>query len=118
MCFRKEFALEFLADAIRRFREQFPRVGFLLVGPWDREMDGMKTFVKDQNIEDGVCLLASVPHETFLTLLSRSLAYIRTPSYGRNLFFGVGVAQTEGAGARGGQWHSAGRNTTVEGRGY
>ena len=79
ICFRKEFALDFLAEAIRRFRETFPRIGFLLVGPWDREMDGMKTFVKEQRIADAVCLRASVPHDTFLTLLSRSLAYIRTP---------------------------------------
>jgi len=79
VCFRKEFALDFLAQAIRRFREAFPRVGFLLVGPWDREMDGMRTFVKEQKIGDAVCLLASVPHDTFLTLMSRSAAYIRTP---------------------------------------
>ena len=79
ICFRKEFALDFLAQAIRRFRESFPNAGFLLVGPWDREMDAMKAFVKEQKIEDCVCLLASVPHDTFLTLLSRSLAYIRTP---------------------------------------
>ncbi len=79
VCFRKEFALDFLGEAIRRFRQQFPKVGFLLVGPWDREMDGMKAFVKEQGIEDAVCLLASVPHDSFLTLLSRSLAYIRTP---------------------------------------
>lgn len=79
VCFRKEFALDFLAAAVRRFREVFPKIGFLLVGPWDREMDGMKAFVKAQKIEGAVCLLASVPHDTFLTLLSRSLAYIRTP---------------------------------------
>ena len=79
ICFRKEFALDFLAEAIRRFREAFPRAGFLLVGPWDREMDRMNTFVKEQRIADAVCVLASVPHDTFLTLLSRSLAYIRTP---------------------------------------
>jgi len=79
VCFRKEFALDFLAEAMRRFREAFPRVGFLLVGPWDREMDAMKTFVKEQKLEDAVCVLGSVPHETFLCLLSRSLAYVRTP---------------------------------------
>ncbi len=79
VCFRKEFALDFLAEAIRRFRKAFPQVGLLLVGPWDREMDRMKTFVKEQRIEDAVCLLASVPHDMFLTLLSCSLAYIRTP---------------------------------------
>ena len=79
VCFRKEFALDFLAEAVRRFRREFPTIGFLLVGPWDREMDSMKTFMTEQKIEDAVCLLASVPHESFLTLLSRSLAYIRTP---------------------------------------
>jgi glycosyltransferase involved in cell wall biosynthesis len=79
VCFRKEFALDFLAQAMRRFRETFPNVGFLLVGPWDREMDAMKAFLKEQKLEDAVFVLGSVPHETFLTLLSRSLAYIRTP---------------------------------------
>lgn len=79
VCFRKEFALDFLAAAIRRFRETSPKVGFLLVGLWDREMEGMRRFVKEQKIEDAVCLLASVPHDTFLTLLSRAAAYIRTP---------------------------------------
>jgi glycosyltransferase involved in cell wall biosynthesis len=79
VCFRKEFALEFLAKAIRRFRESFPNVGFLLVGPWDREMEAMTTFLKEQKLEDAVCVLGSVPHDTFLTLLSQSLAYIRTP---------------------------------------
>ncbi len=79
VCFRKEFALDFLAEAMKRFRAMFPNTGFLLVGPWDREMDAMKTFVAERKIEDAVCLLASVPHDAFLTLLSRSLAYIRTP---------------------------------------
>lgn len=79
VCFRKEFALELLADAMRRFCERFPGIGFLLVGPWDREMEGMKNFVREQKIGEVVCLLASVPHDTFLTLLARSLAYIRTP---------------------------------------
>jgi glycosyltransferase involved in cell wall biosynthesis len=79
VCFRKEFALDFLAEAMRRFHDAFPGIGFLLVGPWDREMDDMKTFLKEQKLEDAVCVLGSVPHETFLNLLSRSLAYIRTP---------------------------------------
>ena len=79
VCFRKEFALDFLAEAVRSFRAAYPRIGFLLVGPWDREMDAMKTFLREQKLEDAVCVLGSVPHNVFLTLLSRSLAYIRTP---------------------------------------
>jgi glycosyltransferase involved in cell wall biosynthesis len=79
VCFRKEFALGFMADAMRRFREKFPRVGFVMAGPPDREIDAMRAFIKEQRIADAVCLLPSVSHDTFLTLMSRSLAYIRTP---------------------------------------
>jgi glycosyltransferase involved in cell wall biosynthesis len=79
ICFRKEFALPFLAEAIRQFAKAFPRIGFLWVGPPDREMDSMQAFLKEQHIEATVCLLPSVSHDLFLTLMSRSLAYIRTP---------------------------------------
>jgi glycosyltransferase involved in cell wall biosynthesis len=79
VCFRKEFALEFLAEAIRDFREKHPNAGFLWVGPWDREMERMTAFLKAERIDDAVCIQGSMPHDTFLTMLSRSLAYIRTP---------------------------------------
>jgi glycosyltransferase involved in cell wall biosynthesis len=79
VCFRKEFALEFLAGAIRRFRESHPKVGFLWVGPWSREMEPMEMFLRSQKIEGAVLLQGSVPHEMFLNMLTRSLAYIRTP---------------------------------------
>jgi len=79
VCFRKEFDLEFLAEAIRRFRQTHAGVGFLLVGPWDREMDRMTAFLRAERIDDAVCIHGSVPHDAFLTMLTRSLAYIRTP---------------------------------------
>jgi glycosyltransferase involved in cell wall biosynthesis len=79
VCFRKEFALGFVAEVIRRFREKFPSVGFVVVGPPDREMAAMRAFIKEQQIEDAICLLPSVPHELFLTLMRCSLAYLRTP---------------------------------------
>jgi len=79
VCYRKEFALEFLAETIRRFRKIHPNVGFLWLGPWEREMAPMKEFLRAEKIEGAIFLLGSVPHETFLTILSRSLAYIRTP---------------------------------------
>src|SRR5712691_164769 len=79
VCFRKEFGLEFLAEAIRRFRMRFPRIGFLWVGPWDREMTSMREFLRDQGIDNSVFILGSVPHEMFLNILSRTLGYIRTP---------------------------------------
>lgn len=79
VCFRKEFELRFLADAIRRFRAGSPRVGFLFVGAWKRELPHMTEFLRAEGVEDAVYLMGSVPHAMFLTLLSRSLAYIRTP---------------------------------------
>jgi glycosyltransferase involved in cell wall biosynthesis len=79
VCFRKEYALEFYAEAIRHFRQNHPRAGFLFVGVRDREMEQMSAFLKAQGIADAICVQSSLPHDTFLTALSRSLAYIRTP---------------------------------------
>jgi len=79
VCFRKEFALEFLAEAMSRFRARFPKVGFVLVCPPARELGKVKKLLEDQRLDDAACLLGSVSHDTFLTLLSRSLAYLRTP---------------------------------------
>lgn len=79
VCFRKEFALEFLAEVIRRFRVLYPTVGFLWLGPWEREMEPMKAFLRNERINNDVFLMGSVPHEAFLDILSRSMAYIRTP---------------------------------------
>jgi glycosyltransferase involved in cell wall biosynthesis len=79
VCFRKEFELGFLAEAIRQFRCEFPRIGFIWVGPWEREMEATRAFLREHEIEDAVCMMGSVPHDLFLTLITRSLAYIRTP---------------------------------------
>ncbi len=79
VCFRKEYALEFYAEAIRRICALFPHVGFIWVGPGERELSSMREFVHTQKIKDAVFVMGSVPHDLFLTLLSRSLAYIRIP---------------------------------------
>ncbi len=79
ICYRKEYMLEFLAEAMRRFRDKFPRIGFLLVGTSERELEALGNFFKDQNLQEAVCITGSVPHDLFLTLLTRSLAYIRIP---------------------------------------
>jgi glycosyltransferase involved in cell wall biosynthesis len=79
VCFRKEFVLDFLAEAIRRFRVKYPKIGFLWLGPWEVEMPKMKEFLHAQGLEDAVFSMGSVPHEMFLNILSHSLAYIRTP---------------------------------------
>jgi glycosyltransferase involved in cell wall biosynthesis len=79
LCYRKEYMLEFLAEAMGRFRTQFPRIGFLLVGTGERELEPLASFFKSQGLEDAVCLTGAVTHDVFLTMLTRSLACIRTP---------------------------------------
>jgi len=79
VCFRKEYMLEFLAGIIRQFLTQYPSVGFLLVGTSDRELELLRQFFRDQGLEDGVCITGSVTHDAFLTMLTRSLACVRTP---------------------------------------
>ena len=80
VCFRKEFALELLCEAVRRFRQTSPRTGFLFVGVPSREMEPLRLLLNERGLRDSICLLGSVPHDVFLTLLSLSLAYIRPPT--------------------------------------
>jgi glycosyltransferase involved in cell wall biosynthesis len=79
VCLRKEYALDFLAETIRQFRASHPDIGFMLVGVRDREMEAMRDYITQQGLEQGTCVMGSLPHDLFLTLLCRSLAYIRTP---------------------------------------
>jgi glycosyltransferase involved in cell wall biosynthesis len=79
VCFRKEYMLELLAQVIRRFRLSFPRIGFLIVGTSNRELQPLREFFTESGLKDVVCLTGSVPHDLFLTLMKRSLAYIRIP---------------------------------------
>jgi glycosyltransferase involved in cell wall biosynthesis len=79
VCFRKEYMLELLAEAMQRFRAEFPRVGFLLVGTSQREIEPLRQFFRERGLEDQICITGSVSHDVFLSLMTRSLAYIRMP---------------------------------------
>jgi glycosyltransferase involved in cell wall biosynthesis len=79
ICFRKEYMLEFLADVMRRFRASFPNVGFLLVGTSERERPLLQEFMDREQLSSAVCVTGSVPHDLFLTMMKKSLAYIRLP---------------------------------------
>lgn len=79
LCYRKEYMLEFLADVMRRFRQSFPRIGFLLVGTSEREVPMLREFFEREQLTSATCITGSVPHDLFLTMMKRSLAYIRMP---------------------------------------
>lgn len=79
VCFRDEYMLESLAEVMRQFRASFPRIGFLLTGTSSRELQPLNEFLGKAGISDAVCVTGSLPHDLFLTLMKRSLAYIRIP---------------------------------------
>jgi len=79
LCFRKEYMLEFLADAMRKFLISFPRVGFLLVGTSEREVPLLRDFFDREQLTRAVLITGSVPHDLFLTMMMKSQAYIRMP---------------------------------------
>jgi glycosyltransferase involved in cell wall biosynthesis len=77
--FRKEYALEFLADVLRRFRQSHPEIGFLMVGTSAREVPQLQEFLDREGLTKSACVTGSLGHDLFLTLMNRSLACIRTP---------------------------------------
>jgi len=79
LCYRKEYMLAFLVDMMRKFRTSFPRIGFLVVGTSEREIHLLRDFFDREQLTQGVHITGSVPHDLFLTMMIRSVAYIRMP---------------------------------------
>jgi glycosyltransferase involved in cell wall biosynthesis len=80
--FRPEYRLEILREGMRRYREQDPDAGFIWVGFPGKEMSAAEDFVKTWPTEEraSLLLLGNLSHDQFLTLLSRSFVYLRTPA--------------------------------------
>jgi glycosyltransferase involved in cell wall biosynthesis len=78
-CYRKEYMLDLVAEVMGRFRARYSNVGFVLAGTSDKELEQIRTFFRDQGLEQAVCVTGSVGHDVFLTMLTHSLACIRTP---------------------------------------
>jgi glycosyltransferase involved in cell wall biosynthesis len=81
VCFRPEYQLSVLRDAMVRFRQQYAHAGFVWLGFPFNELRSMSDFVSGWPAEErrSLLLLGNLSHDEFLTLLSRSFAYIRTP---------------------------------------
>lgn len=80
--FRPEYRLEILREGMRRYREQDPTAGFIWLGFPGKEMSAAEDFVRDWPAEEraSLLLLGNLNHDQFLTLLSRSFVYLRTPA--------------------------------------
>jgi glycosyltransferase involved in cell wall biosynthesis len=80
--FRPEYRLPVLRDSMRLFRQECPDAGFIWLGFPEKEMMAAQSYVSDwaQNEKNGLLLLGNLPHDDFLSLLSRCYAYLRTPA--------------------------------------
>jgi glycosyltransferase involved in cell wall biosynthesis len=80
--FRPEYRLEIMRDAMRRYRDNHPRAGFIWLGFPGRELPAAENFVRDWPAEErsSLLLLGNLTHDQFLTLLSRSYINLRTPA--------------------------------------
>jgi len=80
--FRPEYRLPVLRDAMRRFRQEYSDAGFIWLGFPEKEMLAARSYVADcpEKEKNGLLLLGNLPHDDFLTLLSRCSAYLRTPA--------------------------------------
>lgn len=80
--FRPEYRLEILREGMRQHREQDPEAGYIWLGFPGKEMSAAEEFVKSWPTEEraSLLLLGNLSHDQFLTLLSRSFVYLRTPA--------------------------------------
>jgi glycosyltransferase involved in cell wall biosynthesis len=79
--FRPEYRLPVLREAMQRFRQHRPQAGFIWLGFPSRELAPAQRIVESwpRKEQEGLLLLGSLDHDTFLTLLARCSAFIRTP---------------------------------------
>jgi glycosyltransferase involved in cell wall biosynthesis len=79
--FRPEYDLPMLREAMCNFRQDYPRAGFIWLGFPSKEMQAAIDYVNQWTDEErqGLLLLGNLTHDEFLTLLTRTTAYLRTP---------------------------------------
>lgn len=79
--YRPEYNLPMLREAMRAFRENHPKAGFVWLGFPSKEMSAVTRYASEWSADEreGLLLLGNLPHDAFLTLLTRCTAYLRTP---------------------------------------
>ena len=80
--FRPEYRLDLLRQAMAEFGSHFPQAGFVWLGFPEKEMPAARKYIQTwpKAEKDSLLLLGNLDHDAFLSLLSRSTAYIRTPA--------------------------------------
>jgi glycosyltransferase involved in cell wall biosynthesis len=80
--FRPEYRLEVLRQGMTRVRKKYPKAGFIWLGFPDKELPSAEQFVQNwpEDESKSLLLLGNLPHQDFLTLMSRCTACLRTPA--------------------------------------
>lgn len=80
--FRPEYRLDVLREGMRRYRGQDPGAGYIWLGFPPKELPAAEEFVRQwpEDERASLLLLGNLDHDQFLTLLSRSYIYLRTPA--------------------------------------
>ena len=82
VAFRPEYELETMREAMAQFRREHPNAGFIWLGFPDKEMPKAQEFVRSWPAEEraSLLLLGNMDHDTFLTYMTRSRIFWRTPT--------------------------------------
>ena len=76
--FRPEFFIRSLIDAVGLLVRRFPEFGLIIMGS-DLEAQDMITHIRTQGLQDHIVLTGDLCHDEFLTIMTRSNIFVRTP---------------------------------------
>ena len=77
--FRPEFYLESLIDSMKLLVERYPRLGLVVMGS-DAGSEMIAERIRALGLTNNTVLAGDLAHDEFLSLLTRTRMYIRTPS--------------------------------------
>ncbi|WP_456441589.1 glycosyltransferase [Caldithrix abyssi] len=76
--FRPEFFIEDMIHAVAKLVKHYPKFGLIIMGS-DMGSEEIRALIKQLGIEDHVILAGDQDHDAFLTIMTRSRLYLRTP---------------------------------------
>lgn len=76
--FRPEFYIEEMIHAVAKLVKKYPKFGLIIMGS-DRGSEEIQALIKELGIDQNVILAGDQDHDSFLTILTRSKLYLRTP---------------------------------------
>jgi glycosyltransferase involved in cell wall biosynthesis len=76
--FREEFFIESMIQAVGLLAKRFPRFGLIIMGS-DQGSEPIHALIRDLGLDDHVLICGDQPHDEFMTIMARSLIYVRTP---------------------------------------